>query len=282
MALAATVGATVRESADQVRAALVTGLKDLGTRFSEFGWLLGEVNDQVVRIAETQVEIVCAGNRAMLEAQQQTQMKITILQQEIRRAHTDGGGPVGLPATIGVSPDERRAAELDAAGVPVGWECPTQACGFRAAEQIRSDFRPRAANRYSRHPAGGAARHTRSADRPRAVWVGEILAAQSRVAAGDPPGSGSSRPRGSAAWPLDLMTPGPHPLLELATRIAGHSRRPCREHFTPNLRPTRQGSVPRSARRCSRIRAVRLRHAGTTAPRRISRWRPPRFARLNL
>ena len=47
---------TVRESADQVRAMLISGWQDLGTRFTEFGWLLDEVNDQVGRIAETQAE----------------------------------------------------------------------------------------------------------------------------------------------------------------------------------------------------------------------------------
>ena len=49
VALTTTIETTVRESGDQVRAVLIRGLRDLGTRFTEFGWLLEEVNDQITR-----------------------------------------------------------------------------------------------------------------------------------------------------------------------------------------------------------------------------------------
>ena len=83
VALTTTVETTVRASGDQVRAVLIQGLRELGTRFTEFGWLLEEVNDQIARIAESQAEIA-AGSRAILEAQQQTLMQLTILLQQTR------------------------------------------------------------------------------------------------------------------------------------------------------------------------------------------------------
>ena len=57
VALTTTIETTARESGDQVRAVLICGLRELGTQFTEFGWLLEEVNDQITRIAETQAEI---------------------------------------------------------------------------------------------------------------------------------------------------------------------------------------------------------------------------------
>ena len=98
VALTTTVETTARESGDQVRAVLIRGLRDLGTQFTEFGWLLEEVNDQITRIAETQAELA-AGSRAMLEAQQRTLMQLTILRQQVARcALGDGpGDPPGDP-----------------------------------------------------------------------------------------------------------------------------------------------------------------------------------------
>ena len=91
VALTTTIETTVRESGDQVRAVLIRGLRELGTQFTEFGWLLEEVNDQITLIAETQAEIA-AGSRAMLEAQQRTLMQLTILRQQTRPVRASGGG----------------------------------------------------------------------------------------------------------------------------------------------------------------------------------------------
>ena len=44
--------ATVEESAAGVREVLVRGLRELGEEFTEFGWVLDEVNRQLTVIAE--------------------------------------------------------------------------------------------------------------------------------------------------------------------------------------------------------------------------------------
>jgi len=123
VALTTTIETTAWESADQVRAVLIGGLRELGTQFTEFGWLLEEVNDQITRIAETQAGLA-AGSRAMLDAQQQTLMQLMILRQQTRPVRVNGGEPGGQPGPADTSPDEVRAAALDAAGVPVDAQCP--------------------------------------------------------------------------------------------------------------------------------------------------------------
>jgi len=108
---------TVTESSDQLRAVLIRGLCDLSAQFTEFGWLLWEVNDQVAALAETQAELT-ASSRAILTTQQQTLMHLIMLRQQTRPA-----GGVPAPAA-GVSPDEERSAALNAADMPVALECP--------------------------------------------------------------------------------------------------------------------------------------------------------------
>ena len=217
VALTTTIETSVRESGDQVRAALISGLQDLGTRFTEFGWLLEEVNDQVTRIAETQAEIA-AGTRAMLESQQQTLMRLTVLLQQTRPVHARDSALAGLPEATGAWVDEQRAAALDAAGVPVGSECPYP--GLAA-------FGPQDADRFFGRQQLTATVVTRLAEQLTAPGLLMVLG---------PSGSGKSSllragllsaiaggglpARGSREWPVELMTPGRRPLLELATRIA--------------------------------------------------------------
>jgi WD40 repeat protein len=213
VALSTTIETTVRESGDQVRAVLVCGLRDLGMQFAEFGWLLEEVNDQITVIAETQTEIA-AGSRAILEAQQRTLMQLAVLRQQTRPAHAvDGGSEI-----TGISLDEERAAALEATGVPAVHECPYP--GLAA-------FGPQDADRFFGRERVTAALVTRLAEqltRPGLLMVlGPSGSGKSSLLrAGLLPGiaAGQLAARGSEAWPVDLMTPGRRPLLELATRIA--------------------------------------------------------------
>jgi conflict system STAND superfamily ATPase len=209
IALTTTIETTARESADQVRAVLITGLRDLGTQFTEFGWLLEEVNDQITRIAEKQAEIA-ASSRAMLEAQQRTLMQLMILLQQTRPVYVNGGGPGGHPEVSDTPRDETRG--------PVDHECPYP--GLTA-------FKPQDVNRFFGRKELTAVVVTRLVEQltqpgllmvlgPSGSGKSSLLRAGllPAIAAGELP------VRGSLAWPQDLMTPGPRPLLELATRIA--------------------------------------------------------------
>ncbi len=216
VALTTTIETTARESADQVRAVLIGGLRELGTQFTEFGWLLEEVNDQITRIAETQAELA-ADSRAMLEAQQRTLMQLMILRQT-PPVRVNGGGPGGHPGPADMSPDEERAAALEAARVPVDPECPYPGL---------APFRPQDADRFFGRQQLTAVVVTRLAEQLTRPGLLMVLG---------PSGSGKSSllragllpaiaaeglpARGSQTWPLDLMTPGQRPLLELAARIA--------------------------------------------------------------
>jgi hypothetical protein len=216
VALTTTIETTARESGDQVRAVLIRGLRELGTQFTEFGWLLEEVNDQITRIAETQAEIA-AGSRAMLEAQQRTLMQLTILRQQSSPVSADGD-PGGLPGISEESRDEERAAALVAAGVPVGLECPYPGL---------ATFGPADAGRFFGREQATAALLTRLAEqltRPGLLMVlgpsGSGKSSLLRAGLLPAIAAGGLPVRGSQAWPLDLLTPGRHPLLELATRVA--------------------------------------------------------------
>ena len=204
--------ATIRESGDQVREVLIRGLYDLGSRFTEFGWLLREVNDQVAVIAETQAEIA-ADSRAILAAQQQALMHLIILRQQTRPA--DG---VPVPVT-GMSADEERATALDAAGVPVALECPYPGLAafgpqdfgrFFGREKLTAALLARLAEQLTRPgllivlgPSGSGKSSLLRAGLMPAVAADELPA------------------RGSEAWPVELMTPTQHPLLELSAHVAG-------------------------------------------------------------
>ena len=77
--------ATVEESAAGVREVLVRGLRELGEEFTEFGWVLDEVNLQLTVIAED-VARAAAITREVADNQQQTLVELAMLRQEARSA----------------------------------------------------------------------------------------------------------------------------------------------------------------------------------------------------
>src|SRR5215472_11674504 len=115
--------ATVEQSAAGVREVLVRGLRELGEEFTEFGWVLDEVNRQLAVIAED-VAQTAASTREVADNQQQTLVELALLRQQARSAFRYRAAPPGLPVPAGLSPDEERAAALDAAGIPASAECP--------------------------------------------------------------------------------------------------------------------------------------------------------------
>jgi WD40 repeat protein len=209
--------ATVEESAAGVREVLVRGLRELGEEFTEFGWVLDEVNQQLTIIAED-VAQTAATTREVADNQQQTLVELALLRQEARSAFRYQMPWAGPAVLAGPSADEERAAALDAAGLPVSAECPypglaafqpSDAERFFGREQLTAELVARAGEQLARPgllmvvgPSGSGKSSLLRAGLLPAVAAGALPA------------------RGSWAWPRDLMTPGRRPLLELATRIA--------------------------------------------------------------
>jgi hypothetical protein len=199
VALTTTIETSARESADQVRAVLVRGLRDLGVQFAEFGWLLEAVNDQITVIAEVQTEIA-ASSRAMLEAQQRTLMQLAMLRQQTRPLDAGGVSQDSAHEIADLSPDAARVAALVTAGVQVGSECPYP--GLAA-------FRPQDAGRFFGRERLVAALVTRLAEQltspgllmvlgPSGVGKSSLIRAGlvPAIAAGELPARGS----GSGQW----------------------------------------------------------------------------------
>ena len=209
--------ATVEESAAGVREVLVRGLRELGEEFTEFDWVLDEVNQQLAVIAED-VAQTAASTREVADNQQQTLVELALLRQEARGAFRYRVAQPGQPVPAGLSPDEERAAALDAAGVPASAECPylglaafqpSDAGRFFGREQLTAELVARVSEQLARPgllivlgPSGSGKSSLLRAGLLPAVAAGALPA------------------RGSWAWPRDLMTPGRRPLMELATRIA--------------------------------------------------------------
>jgi hypothetical protein len=214
--------ATVEQSAAGVREVLVRGLRELGEEFTEFDWVLNEVNQQLAVIAED-VAQTAASTREVADNQQQTMVELALLRQEARSAFRYRTAQPGLPVPAGLSADEERAAALDAAGVPASAECPY--LGLAA-------FQPSDAERFfgrRQLTAELVARVSEQLARPGLLIVlgpsGSGKSSLLRAGLLPAVAAGALPARGSWAWPRDLMTPGRRPLMELATRIASHVAR---------------------------------------------------------
>ena len=76
------VTAAVEESAAGLREVLVRGLCELGEEFSEFGWVLDDVNQQLAVIA-AKVNQAAANSREMADDQQQTLVELQMLRKAL-------------------------------------------------------------------------------------------------------------------------------------------------------------------------------------------------------
>ena len=228
VALTTTIDKTVRESGDQVRAVLIDGLRNLGQQYAEFYWLQAELRDQIPRIAEMSSEILARAT-AQAEYQQTIMMDLKLIQLKLQEGQArpesvQGARSSDPPEISSASRNQERAAALDAAGIPLRRDCPYP--GLAA-------FGPHEADRFFGRQKLTALLIARLA---------EQLARPGLLIVSGPSGSGKSSilragllpaiargvlARGSEVWPLELVTPGPSPLLTLAIRISDLSGIPA-------------------------------------------------------
>lgn len=216
VALTATIDTAVGGSGERVRAELTRGLGELGAQFAEFRWLLVEVDDQIAGLAESQA-VIAAGTRATLDNTEQALMHLTLLRQEMAPLR-DGGAGGDQPQSARTPAGGEHAGAPEEAGVQVSGRCPYP--GLAA-------FGPQDAGVFFGREEQIAVLAARLA---------ELCARPGLLAVIGPSGSGKSSllragllpaiaggavpVRGSRAWPMELLTPGAQPLLELATRLA--------------------------------------------------------------
>jgi WD40 repeat protein len=216
VALATTIEASARDSL-RLRAVLVRGLQDLGAQFTEFGWVLEEVNEQITSITLMQAEIA-AGSRAIQQAQQLTLVQLAILREQGRRFGSASNGPGGISGPAGELLEPQGADSLPAGVLNADDSCPypglaafmpQDAGWFFGRQQLTASLITRLTEQITR-PGFLMVLGPSGSGKSSLLQAGMLPA----IAAGGLP------LKGSQAWPMDLMTPQQKPLLELATRIA--------------------------------------------------------------
>lgn len=225
VALDASTQVSARESGE-LREVMIAGFQELGTEFTEFQWVLGDISGQ---ISELRAEL--AASSATLQDQQEL-----ILMRISRQHQHERDSKRALEATDSTtirSPDEQRAAALDEAGVPVSADPPYPGL---------QPFGPRSADLFFGREQLTAALVSRLADRltvagPLIVVGASGAGKTSLLRAGLVPAiaDGDLPATGSRYWPLEFFNPTQRPLRELAIRIAQLNRGPA-SHFDAALR----------------------------------------------
>jgi WD40 repeat protein/class 3 adenylate cyclase len=190
------VDAALEAATGEIKDALASGLADLGGRFDEFSWMLSGVRDTLAEMRARQA-LQLALQREQLDLQRQQLVKTNLL------LHRQRGDAALAELTV-----EGGVEEPPPADVP----CPYKGLAAFEAEDAEYFF-------------------------GREELVAELtarLAGTRFLAVVGPSGSGKSSlvragllPRvwdgalpGSEAWPTLVITPGAHPLNELAVRLA--------------------------------------------------------------
>jgi hypothetical protein len=216
--------------------AVVAALRRMATEFTEFRWLGDDVDRRINEIAEG-VARSEALSREIADSQQQALVELALLRRETRRRdgrsdHVRSGprSPDPPPGPDGVAapdePDERH----DEPPEPDEEPPPSPYCPYAGL----AAFQPADFERFfGRERLTGllVARLNERAGRPGPLLVlgASGSGKSSLLKAGLIPalGLGELPIPGSADWPRELMTPGRHPLLELATRIGTPARLPA-------------------------------------------------------
>ncbi|UCC76616.1 MAG: hypothetical protein JSW37_14095, partial [Anaerolineales bacterium] len=192
------VDAALKAATAEVKDALARGLADLGGRFDEFGWMLAGVQDTLAEMRARQA-MQFALQREQLDLQRQQLVKTNLLLQFQRDRP-------GVPLPERVEAVDRE--EVPAAEVP----CPYKGLAAFEAEDVEYFFgRGELVAELTARLAG---------TRFLAVVGASGSGKSSLVRAGLLPAMWQDALPGSKDWQTVTLTPGAHPLEELAIRVS--------------------------------------------------------------
>jgi WD40 repeat protein/class 3 adenylate cyclase len=190
------VEAAMTAASDEVKEALARGLADLGGQFGEFRWMLAGVQDTLTEMRARQA-LQLALQREQLDLQRQQLVKTNLL------LHRQGGYPAVAELTVEGEVDELPPAEV---------ACPYMGLAAFEAEDAEYFFgREELVAQLTAQLAG---------TRFLAVVGPSGSGKSSLVRAGLLPAVWGGALPGSQEWHTLVLTPGAHPLNELAVRLS--------------------------------------------------------------
>jgi len=190
------VEATMAAASGEVRMALAQGLAALGGQFVEFRWTLAGVQDTLAEIRARQA-LQLALQREQLDLQRQQLVKTNLL------LHRRRGGPALAELTVAAEGEEPLPADVP---------CPYK--GLAAFEAQDAEFF------FGREEVVAELMARLAGTRFLAVVGPSGSGKSSLVRAGLLPAVWDGALPGSEEWPTLVITPGAHPLEELAVRVA--------------------------------------------------------------
>jgi WD40 repeat protein/class 3 adenylate cyclase len=195
------VDAVMAAATDEVKEALARGLADLGSQFGEFRWMLAGVRDTLAEMRARQA-LQLALQREQLDLQRQQLVKTNLI------LHRQQAGPQIAELTVAGEVEDEGPPEVAAADV----DCPYKGLAafeaedadyFFGREELVAELTARlAGTRFLAvvGPSGSGKSSLVRAGLLPAVWAGAL------------PDSGE--------WQTLTITPGAHPLNELAARLS--------------------------------------------------------------
>jgi WD40 repeat protein/class 3 adenylate cyclase/energy-coupling factor transporter ATP-binding protein EcfA2 len=195
------VEAAMAAATGEVKEALARGLADLGTQFGEFRWMLAGVRDTLADVRGRQA-LQLALQREQLDLQRQQLVKTNLI------LHRQQPGP----ALAGALPEVAGADVAPATAAPAALACPYKGLAAFEAEDAEYFFgREELVAELTARLAG---------TRFLAVVGPSGSGKSSLVRAGLLPAVWGGALPGSEDWQTLALTPGAHPLEELAVRVS--------------------------------------------------------------
>jgi WD40 repeat protein/class 3 adenylate cyclase len=190
------VEAAMTAATEEVKEALARGLADLGTQFGEFRWMLADVRDTLAGVRARQA-LQLALQREQLDLQRQQLVKTNLL------LHRRREGPLLAELTVEGEVDVEPPADVACPYKGLAAFEAEDAEYFFGREELAAELTARlAGTRFLAvvGPSGSGKSSLVRAGLLPAVWAGALP--------------------GSEEWQTLVITPGTHPLEELAVRIA--------------------------------------------------------------